>query len=349
MHSSLQHLLLYTNDLTPLPEDVFDGLASLQTLDLYNNDLAALPEDVFDGLAMLGQLNLYDNSLTTLPADVFDGLTSLSALRLHNNSLTALPADMFDGLTSMILLRLNGNSLEWLPPDLFDGPSNLRELYLTGNSSLACIHAGQFDGLSELRELHLDSTGLGNIAPAHGSRWGLNNLEELAFGDTRIASSALNFQDYKNVFRDLVENRTYVRDPAELSDPICGTIGAETDGSGFHTMVDVRLEHNRVYPNRVQDANTAGDGFCGAATGEDRRKLWQWQRSDDGVAWTDMASDRQPKDYGTRVMDECSFTYTPQADDNGKHIRAYVSVDTAGVGANNYHSAAFGPLNIEQP
>ncbi len=348
--SALERLDLRDNSLAALPEDVFNGLSSLTQLDLYNNSLASLPADVFDGLSSLGQLNLYNNSLTTLPADVFDGLGFLSALRLQNNSLTTLPEGVFDGLTTMILLRLNGNSLEYLPPEVFDGPSNLRELYLTDNSPLACIHAGQFDGLSELRELHLTGTGLGNIAPAHASRWGLDELEELRFGDTPIVSSTINWNPYKAEFRDLVRDRTYVRDPFELSDPICGSIAAETDANNFHTMVKVDLEHNRVYPNRVQSVGDAGDGFCGADTGEDRRKLWVWQRSDDGVAWTDMASDRQPKDYGTRGAGECSFLYDPQADDNGKHVRAYVPVNTAGfTGENNYHSAAFGPLNIEQP
>ena len=350
--SSLEDLDLYENSLTTLPEDVFEDTDSLQTLDLYNNSLATLPEDVFDGLGQtLGQLNLHDNSLDTLPEDVFDGLGSLNALRLHDNSLAALPEDVFDGLTGMSLLRLNGNSLEWLAPDLFDGPSNLRELYLNDNTALACIHPGQFDGLSELRELHLTGTGVGNIAPTHASRWGLNELEELRFGDTLIGNSALNFQDYKSEFRDLVENRTYVRDPAELSDPICGSIAADTDANGFHTVVDVRLEHSRVYPNRarVSDASLLGDGHCTSDATATRHTLWTWQRSDDGVAWTDMDAARQPKDYGTRAAGECSFTYTPQADDNGKYVRVYVSVDTAGVGAHNYHSAAFGPLNIEQP
>ena len=347
--TGLQTLRMYNNSLDTLPEDLFDGLSSLQTLEISENALTTLPADVFDGLAALEQLYLQDNALTTLPADAFDGLAALEQLRLQNNSLAALPEDVFDGLTNLSLLRLNNNSLEWLAPDLFDGPSNLRELYLNYNTALACIHPGQFDGLSELRELHLTGTGLGNIAPTHASGWGLNALEELRFGNTRIASSTLNFQDYKSEFRDLVESRTYVRDPAELSDPICGAIRADTDGSGFHTIVRVNLEYTRVYPNRVREASTPGDGICGASTGEDRRKLWKWQRSDDGVTWTDMPSDRQPEGYTFRGRDECSFLYTPQADDNSKHVRAYVPVDTAGVGENNYHSAAFGPLNVEQP
>ncbi len=336
--------------LRALQEGDFDNLPSLQNLYMENNRLESLPENVFDGSPNLEQLHLDNNSLSTLPEDVFDGLTSLERLRLNGNDLTDLPEEVFDGLTSLEILRLNGNSaLGPLPPEVFDGLSSLRELYLNGNRSLACIHASQFDGLSELRELHLSNTKLGNIAPAYGSRWGLNSLEELSFGNTDIGDSPLSFADYRDVFPDLVEPRFRVTSNAVLSDPICGTIEADTDGSGFHTMVTVRLDPDRVYPNRVQSVGDAGDGFCGADTGEDRRKLWTWQRSDDGAAWADMDSARQPKDYGTRAAGECSFEYTPHTDDNGKHVRAYVPVDTAGVGESNYPSAAFGPLNIEQP
>ncbi len=342
--SALQILNLNSNSLAALPADVFDGLSSLENLDLNSNSLATLPANVFEGLSSLEGLYLRSNSLTALPEDVFDGLSSLIGLQLHNNFLAALPEDVFDGPSVLEFLYLNNNSLEGLAPGLFDGLSLLQELQLNGNSSLACIHAGQFDGLSKLESLHLQGAKLGNIAPAHGSRWGLNSLEELRFGATAIGSSALSFADYQAVFPALLENSAFVLDTAETSDPICGSITADADGS-YDGTVRVRLEHTRVYPNRAQDTGNDGDGFCGAAAGEDRRKLWTWQRSDDGVAWTDLDSARQPKDYGDRAEGECSFLYPPQTDDNGKHVRAYVPVNTAGVGENSYHSAAYGPLN----
>ncbi len=330
-------------------------LASGLTFTLRGQRLRALQEGDFDNLPCLRNLYMENNRLESLPANVFDGAPNLEQLHLDNNSLSTLPEDVFDGLASLERLRLNGNTtLETLPPGLFAGLSGLRELYLNGNSSLACIHPSQFDGLSQLQKLHLDSTGFGNIAPTHASGWGLNSLAELSFGNTSITDSALSFQDYQAVFPALVESNTRVRDPAVLSDPICGSITADTEGSGFntfHTIVRVKLEPVRVYPNRVQasDASLLGDGHCSSDATATRHQLWAWQISDDGVTWTDMPEDRQPKDYSTRAAGECSFLYTPHTDDHGKHVRAYVSVDTAGVGANNYHSAAFGPLTIEQP
>ncbi len=350
--SGLEDLDLRDNDLTALPGDVFDGLSSLTELDLSENNLAALPENVLGGLSKLDHLRLNDNSLTTLPEDVFDGLSALRALRLNDNDLAALPEDVFDGRSNLQLLRLNGNSLEGLPPDIFDGLSSLRNLYLNGNSSLACIHAGQFDGLSDLRDLHLSNTGLGNFRPSHASGWGLNDLQELNFGTRDITASAtLSFDDYQAVFPALNLNRVHVTLSDELSDPICGSIEADADGSGFHTIVQVELEETRVRPNRSQasDAAMLGDGFCGSDATATRHQLWTWQLSDNGVAFTDMDDARQPKDYGDRAAGECSFTYTPQADDNEKYVRAFVPVDTAGEGENDYHSAVYGPLNIEQP
>ena len=50
----------------------FRGLTGLQELVLDSNSLTTLPEDVFDGLTGLEHLSLEHNSLTTLPEDVFD-------------------------------------------------------------------------------------------------------------------------------------------------------------------------------------------------------------------------------------------------------------------------------------
>ncbi len=338
--------------LRALQEGDFDNLPGLRNLYMENNRLESLPENVFDGSPNLERLHLDGNELSDLPEEVFDGLDSLEQLRLDGNDLSDLPEDVFDGLTSLELLFLNDNSaLGALPPEVFDGLDSLEELHLTNNTSLACIHPGQFDGLSALRELHLINTKLGNIAPTpHASRWRLNNLEELNFGTRTIVGSALSFQDYKAVFPALVLSSTGITSNAVLSDPICGSIAADADGS-YDGTVRVELEETRVRPNRARasDAALLGDGNCGSDATATRHRLWTWQRSDDGADWTDMPSARQPKDYGTRAAGECSFTYTPQTDDNGKYVRAYVLVDTAGVGENNYPSAVYGPLNIEQP
>ena len=104
------------NQLTALPEGVFDGPTRLWHLRLHNNQLMALPAGVFDGLTRLEELYLSGNQLTALPAGVFDGLTRLEELHLHNNQLTALPEGVFDDLTNLEELKLEGNHLVGLTP-----------------------------------------------------------------------------------------------------------------------------------------------------------------------------------------------------------------------------------------
>ena len=313
-------------------------------------NLSSLQGNDFEHLSSLEQLDLFDNDLTELPSGVFDGLSGLTYLHLHGNALTTLSDGVFDETSNLQNITLDNNRLEWLPPEVFDGLSSLEELHLNDNTSLACIHASQFDGLSALRTLDLSDTKLGNIAPTpHATRWELNKLESLSFGDTNITDSAISFQDYKAVFPDLIESGTNVTSNARLSDPICGSIAADAAGGDGGT-VRAALEETRVRPNRarVSDASLMGDGVCGSDATATRHVLWTWQRSADGVAWDDMLSDRQPPDYGSqgRMDGECSYLYTPQANDDGMYVRAYVMVETAGVGANNYHSAAYGPLEV---
>ncbi len=348
--AGITSLDLSSESLTSLLSDDFDGLTDLESLFLNDNSLAALPEDVFDGLTKLERLNLHKNSLTALPSDVFDGLDSLMYLLLGENSLAAVPGDVFDGLSNLEDLFIDDNPLVWLPPDLFAGLSSLQELRLNSNDtdfaetqSLACIHAGQFDGLSELQELRLGLHQLGNIDPSHFARWNLVKLEELRLGATRIGPSPLDFATTYDIAElpALNESQTWVVNTADLTDPICGSITLD-DGTG---VVRVLLEIDSVRPNRARVGGTSGDGVCGSDPNEARHQLWTWQRSNDGVTWTDMDL---PPAYGSegRRDGKCSYLYTPQDDDNGKYVRAYVPVTTTGLGDNNYHSAAQGPLSV---
>ena len=62
---------------------------SLERLNLRENNLTSLPEDIFDGLNDLSYLDLGFNNLISLPEDIFDGLNNLQGLRLEYNNLPA--------------------------------------------------------------------------------------------------------------------------------------------------------------------------------------------------------------------------------------------------------------------
>ena len=187
--SKVKLLLLHNNELSALPEDVFDGLANLETLSLYSNELGELPEDVFDGLTEMKSLWLSSNLIGELPEDVFDGLTEMKSLWLSSNLIGELPEDVFDGLSKVKLLLLDNNELSALPEDVFDGMFNLRYLYLS-NNELSELPEDVFDGLANLETLSLHNNELSelpdgvfdSLANLEGLGLSFNELSELPDG-----------------------------------------------------------------------------------------------------------------------------------------------------------------------
>ena len=153
--SSITYLNLLSGDqVTELPEDIFDDLDSLEDLYLFL-ELSELPEDIFDGLSNLNTLVASSNEMRTLPADVFDGLDELEYLYLDSNQIEVLPNDVFDGLDNLKSLKLTTNDISELPADSFDELDGLEVLVLTRNN-LSDLPDGIFEGLGALTYLRID-------------------------------------------------------------------------------------------------------------------------------------------------------------------------------------------------
>ena len=110
LSEELESLVLTNNQLTELPDDVFDGLTELTTLYLEGNGLTTLKDSsdnvIFADSTKLTELFLDNNQLSSLPDDVFDGLTELRWLTLHENPFASLPDGVFEGLTKLGKLTL---------------------------------------------------------------------------------------------------------------------------------------------------------------------------------------------------------------------------------------------------
>ena len=186
--TDLQILWLNRNELSSLPEGVFDDLGDLRRLYLGNNSLSRLDADVFTSLTELRRLWLHENSLTALPVDVFDGLTklerlnlggnwiqsldadqfadlgSLQRLLLHRNLIAQLPEGIFDGLTKLDTLNLNKNFLSSLPDGVFNDLKAMKTLWLQDNLQLREWPIGVFDGLN-VERLKIEGSGVGEPPP----------------------------------------------------------------------------------------------------------------------------------------------------------------------------------------
>ena len=183
--SSLERLTLSSNDLSALPEGVFDDLSSLERLTLSSNDLSALPEGVFDDLSSLEILDLSGNDLSALPEGVFDDLTNLKQLSLSHNDLSEWPESVFNDLSSLEWLSLHGNDLSELPEGALDGLTNMERLFLYQNA-LSKLPEGVFDKLSNLRVLYLWGNDLSALP--EGVFDDLTNLESLALGANDLSA-----------------------------------------------------------------------------------------------------------------------------------------------------------------
>eukprot|EP00435_Cladocopium_sp_Y103_P006351 s1130_g2.t1 len=148
-------------------------MLGLAVLDLAENELSTLPDEVFDGLELLLGLRLNGNRLQRLDRP-FYRLTSLRILNLEQNQLTDLDEDVFisspsspyDSASlkrSLLELRVGGNQLTTLPDGLFNGFTKLRNLQLQSNQ-LARLPQHLFQTLGEVHSANLSSLKLLNLS-----------------------------------------------------------------------------------------------------------------------------------------------------------------------------------------
>ncbi len=154
LFTGLQILFLYNNQITVLPQRIFDQLNQLQQLGLRNNQITVLPQHIFAGLNQLRMLDLGNNQITVLPQHIFAGLNQLRVLSLDNNQITVLPQGIFAGLNQLVCLALQNNQITILPLGIFAGSNQLRILHL-GNNKINALLQGTFDQLIQLKGLEL--------------------------------------------------------------------------------------------------------------------------------------------------------------------------------------------------
>ncbi|NXA95055.1 R4RL1 protein, partial [Melanocharis versteri] len=160
---SMVTLWIYSNNITFIDPNTFDGFVNLEELDLGDNRyLRALAADTFQGLVKLHALYLYKCGLSSLPSGIFGGLHNLQYLYLQDNHIEFLQDDIFVDLVNLSHLFLHGNKLWSLHQNTFRGLINLDRLLIHQNQ-LQWIHRRAFHDLRRLTTLFLFNNSLSEL------------------------------------------------------------------------------------------------------------------------------------------------------------------------------------------
>lgn len=107
--TSLTDLILSSNRLSNLPEDIFRNVTVLENLDLSENQLTVLPETIFNDLFSIKTIHLHNNNLSKVDAKLFEDQVLIQQLYLSNNRLETLPLGLLDPFVIQHTVRLHGN------------------------------------------------------------------------------------------------------------------------------------------------------------------------------------------------------------------------------------------------
>ncbi|KHG29202.1 Leucine-rich repeat-containing 40 [Gossypium arboreum] len=128
---NLSCLKLDSNPLRQIPSDGFQAISMIQILDISGN-ATSLPENpAFSNLPHLKELYLRRMQLREVPSEIMS-LCQLQILGLSQNSLQSIP-EGFKNLTSLTELDLSDNNISTLPPELGLLEPSLQVLRLDGN------------------------------------------------------------------------------------------------------------------------------------------------------------------------------------------------------------------------
>ena len=290
----------------------FAGLSGLEKLLLQSNNLEGLPDEVFDDLTGLAHLNMARNSLSELPDGVFGSLTGLEILYMGRNEFEELPSDVFAGLSDLTYLQLSHNDLTELPDGVFEGLSSLENLRLTGNPGASFVLMAELErreddavvvrvvqGAPFTMNISLSVEG-GDLSdesiaiPAGSIAGGVVAVTPGGSGLVTVSVESASFQG---------GNHNGIE--ADTGGPLVlpGAEAANTPATGLPTISGTAQVGDTltVYTSGISDAN----GLTGASFG------YQWISSD-GNADTEIQGATDP-------------TYTLVAADEGKIIKVRVS------------------------
>ncbi|XP_065570091.1 chaoptin-like [Artemia franciscana] len=213
LETSLQKLDLGFNNLTVLPDNLFDNFDYLKSLSFNDNELSFNPEESFNGfrytlqsLNLVGHKmgnvnikelnhmrNLRSIGLSTLPdenlsKEDFEGFgPALDSLYLPRNKIKSIQANAFQYIPGLKTLDLSENNIATIDNEAFrDVGTSLRTLYLTNGLSSTKLVRDGFQALVNLQKLDMSNNRIVSIPQDffHSMR----DLEDLRLHDNKLGA-----------------------------------------------------------------------------------------------------------------------------------------------------------------
>lgn len=167
----LDTLEIYHNQLTKMPNNVFEHLIGLKKFSLWQTNISIIPNDFFDGVGKLEELDLSSNDLSSLPSGTFYPLRNLKKLTLFSNKFSVLPDNLFaqNKLLSTLIILNNDVKIKELPKNLLRNLPHLKQVHIQ-RCGIETIYCNVFTNSSQIT----------NISLAHND---IKNLPEAVFND----------------------------------------------------------------------------------------------------------------------------------------------------------------------
>ena len=189
---NLSQLWLNNNQLVRVPA----GLpSSIERLMLDSNNIDRLSADSFAGLSRLSSLTMMENVITEIAVGAFRPLSRLTHLDLSANDIVSLSSGLFGSNANTKTLLLSRNPLRSLNAGSFDGLAQLTTLSLSFVQRRVCVDEDAFKPLTQLVELHLDNSPwlAARITSSSRLARALTSLRHLSLQRTELAHLRLSF------------------------------------------------------------------------------------------------------------------------------------------------------------
>ncbi|KAG8128245.1 hypothetical protein E2320_015111 [Naja naja] len=196
------------NDITEIPDGVFNGIPNLERIDLRKNKItsSSIGPQAFKNLKNLERLYMDGNTLVSIP----HGLpSSLEELKINENEIHVINEDSFQGLKKLLILELESNKLS---------EANVSPLAFQPLKSLSYLRLGrnQFRTIPQglphsIEELYLDNNHIEEISEIcfnHTKNLNIIVLRHNKLEESRIAPLAwINHENLESI--DLSYNKLY--------------------------------------------------------------------------------------------------------------------------------------------